>query len=110
MTLTSEERKHQSSRKERQGFNGRDILSKIFNNTQNTPPPRVLQVGLIDSGITYELARGNVTDTERDYYTVRIAAHRHDTKSEDLLMSGVFATRHDAQSYIDYLKAKNGPI
>ena len=61
------------------------------------------------ANITYELARGRIPDSEKPYYTLKVTSHRRDTNLEDVLMSGVFLTRHDAQSYIDYMKTKSGP-
>ena len=110
MPSTKDERKQQKRRKEQQEGPAKDILNKVFNSEQNTPVPKVLQVGLIDSNITYELARGNVRDTNEDFYTVRIASHTPGKRLEDLLMSGIFATRHEAQSYIEYLRSRNGQL
>jgi len=109
MTFTREERKHQKKDTIQEEINNRDILSKIFGDKQNSALPRIVQAGLIDSNITYELARGRIPDSEKAYYTLRVTSHRRDTNAEDVLMSGVFLTRHDAQSYIDYMKSRSGP-
>ena len=109
MPLTEKEREHQRTQKLPQHTNGRDILNEIFIDKHAPAFPKVIQAGLIDADITYELARGKVPDTDKEYYTLKITSHRRDTEAESILMSGVFLTRHDAQSYIDYLKSKSGP-
>lgn len=109
MPLTKKERKHHKDGEIQKETRAKDILREIFGANNNPTLPKIVQAGLIDSNMTYELARGKVPSTERDYFTVRITTHRRDTNLEDLLMSGVFLTRHDAQSYIDYMKSKSGP-
>jgi hypothetical protein len=109
MTFAREERKHQKQDKIQEEINNRDILKKIFGDNQNPALPKIVQAGLIDSNITYELARGKIPESEKPYYTLRVTSHRRETDTEDVLMSGVFLTRHDAQSYIDFMKSRSGP-
>ncbi len=109
MPLTKKERKHRKNGEIKKETTAKDILREIFGSNNNPTSPKIVQAGLIDPNTTYELARGKVPSTEKDYFTVRITAHRRDADLEDLLMSGVFLTRYDAQSYIDYMKSKSGP-
>ena len=109
MTFARNERKHQKKDKIQREINNRDIISRILENRQNSALPKIIQAGLIDSNITYELGRGRIPDSEKSYYTLKVTSHRREADLEDVLMSGVFLTRHDAQSYIDYMKSRSGP-
>jgi hypothetical protein len=72
--------------------------------------PKILQVGLINASTTYELGCAKIPDSDESFYSVRIASHQPGKKPENLLMSGVFSTRHGAQSYISYLRTREGRL
>jgi hypothetical protein len=108
-SLTKKGRRYHERTQSSRPANGEDITQELFANNQTSDRPRIVQAGMIDANITYELGRGKVAGAEKEHFTIRITSHRRDTNMEAVLMSGVFLTRHDAQSYINHLKSKNGP-
>jgi len=108
MLAIRNEEKHERRRENQKRTVASDIVRKSFAAKRSTPVTSLLEVGTINSDTSYELTYGSVPDTGDRFYTVKVAHRNPIRRVENWLMSGVFWTRHEAQSYIAYLRSRNG--
>jgi hypothetical protein len=80
-------------------------VRKAFGTDRNAPEIKVLQSGFINPDLSYVLASGKVPHTHENFYAVNVSTGASGTGLDSWLVSGVFWTRHEAQSYIHYLKS-----
>jgi hypothetical protein len=100
--LLSEAREQEREVKPEEFF-ARFILNRAFESEQDAREPDVLQVGLINSNTAYELGRCEANGAGQELFIVRIASYPS-KGIEDWVKSGIFSTRHEAQTYVHYLK------
>lgn len=103
MLLTEAKEKERKKEEEPEEFFAKFILTRAFESEQDSLLPKALQVGLINPNTAYELACYRAADTGEDLFMVRIASYPS-KGIEDWVKSGIFSTRHEAQTYIHYLK------
>jgi len=106
MLATEKSCKEQGSRPEKNEVLAEDNVRKAFESELNAPVIEVLQVGFISPSVTYELTHLKTPHTNDDFYAVNISNHRPGSELDNWLMSGVFWTRHEAESYIHYLRLR----
>ncbi len=100
--LLSEAREQEREVKPEEFF-AKFILNRAFESEQDARDPDVLQVGLINSNTAYELGRCEANGAGQELFIVRIASYPS-KGIEDWVKSGIFSTRHEAQTYVHYLK------
>jgi hypothetical protein len=83
-----------------------ETVRKAFGSERNAPEIRVLESGIINPNVTYILVNGKVPHTREDFYAVNVSTITPDNGLDNWLASGVFWTRHEAKSYIQYLKSE----
>ena len=105
MLVTKEAVKQREEKEERERALGKDILRKAFGGERKAPATTVLEVGTIDTNITYELTCARVPDTDDRFYTVKVKSRHPIGRLESWLMSGVFWTRQEAKTYVGYLRS-----
>jgi hypothetical protein len=85
-------------------------VRKAFGRGQNAPELTILQSGSISPDVTYELASGKIPHTREDYFAVNVSSLQPGSPIDNWLVSGVFWTYHEAQSYIHYLQSSEARI
>ncbi len=89
---------------------GEDDVRRAFGKGQGMPAIKPLRSGMIKPSVTYELVCGRVPHTQEDFYAVNVLSLRPGSALRDWLMSGVFWTRQEADSYIRQLKSGKARI
>lgn len=83
-----------------------DTVRKAFGRERNTPELTILESGSISATTTYELATGKIPHTREDYYAVNVSILKPGNAIDNWLVSGVFWTHHEAESYIHFLQSE----
>ena len=79
---------------------GEEDVRRAFGKSRGTPVLKLLGSGIISPSVTYEMVGGKVPHTREDFYAVNVLS-----AVGDWLVSGVFWTRQEADSYIHQLKS-----
>jgi len=80
-----------------------DTVKKAFGGSRGAL--KVLETGPIGPDAVYELSSGSVPHTGEEFYAVNVSSLRPGNGLDNWLMSGVFWSRHEAVTYIHYLKS-----
>ena len=86
-------------------FFARYILTRAFKNEVAKPRPTVLRVGLVSPNTAYELAQIKAADDGDDLFMVRVASYPSRGVA-DWSRSAIFSARHEARTYIYFLKSE----
>jgi hypothetical protein len=105
MLLTEVMGMEQEKIEEPEQFFARYILTRAFENDAAGPRPTVLAVGLVDPNTAYELARIKAADDGEDLFMVRVASYPS-RGVDDWVRSAIFSARHEARTYIHFLKSE----
>jgi hypothetical protein len=95
----------QAKEEEPEQFFARYILTRAFKNEVAKPRPAVLRVGLVSPNTAYELTRIRAADDGDDVFMVRVASYPSRGVA-DWSRSAIFSVRHEARTYIHFLKSE----
>lgn len=104
MLLTETRGKEQEGEEKPEEFFARYILSRAFENEQDSLGSTVLTIGLAGPNTAYELARLKAADAGDDLFMVRVASYPS-RGIDDWMRTAVFSAQHEAYTYIHYLKS-----
>ncbi len=108
MLSTETTGKEREREEEPEQFFAKYILTRAFENEQGARDQTVLKIGLVGPNTAYELIRLKAGDVEDDLFMVRVASYPS-KGVEDWVRTAIFSARHQASTYIYYLKSNGAP-
>ena len=108
MLLTETTGKEREREEEPEQFFSRYILTRAFENEQGARNQAVLKMGLVGPNTAYELIQLKAGDLEDDLFMVRVASYPS-KGVEDWVRTAIFSARHQAFTYIYYLRSNGAP-
>ena len=108
MLLTETTGKEREREEEPEQFFARYILTRAFENEKGARDQTVLKMGLVGPNTAYELIQLKACDVGDDLFMVRVASYPS-KGVEDWLRTAIFSARHEASTYICYLKSNGAP-
>lgn len=110
MLVTNELNKERIETGSRRKVLAEDDVRRAFGSARSAPTLKVLQTGLINPSVTYELVCGKVPHTREDFYAVNVSSLRPGNGLDNWLMSGVFWSLRQARTYIRHLKSRKAGL
>jgi hypothetical protein len=108
MLLTETKGEEREREEEPEQFFARYILTRAFENEQDAGDQPVLKIGLIGPNTAYELIHLKAGNPGDNLFMVRVASYPS-KGVEDWIKTSIFSTRHEASTYIYYLKSDAMP-